>query len=108
MDKKRLDLLQNRANILKALAHPSRLLIVEELSRGEKCVCELQEMIGADMSTVSKHLSVMKRAGLVEDDKRGLQVFYRLLSPCIMNFFECVESVVDAKREKSICACSEK
>lgn len=106
MDKRRLELLQNRANILKALAHPSRLLIVEELSKGEKCVCELQEMIGADMSTVSKHLSLMKRAGLVEDDKRGLQVFYRLLSPCIMNFFECIESVVDAKRAKSNCACS--
>lgn len=96
MDKDRLQRLQHRADILKALAHPSRLLIVEELSQGEKCVCELQAEIGADISTVSKHLAVMKRAGLVADEKRGLQVFYTLLSPCVLNFFECVESVIDA------------
>ena len=90
--------LENRAQILKALAHPSRLLIVEELAGGEKCVCELQAQIGADMSTVSKHLSLMKQAGLVEIDKRGLQVFYRLVSPCVMNFFACVESVIEERR----------
>ncbi|MBN1268906.1 MAG: winged helix-turn-helix transcriptional regulator [Kiritimatiellae bacterium] len=59
--------LRNRARILKALAHPSRLLMVEELAGGEKCVCELQAAVGADISTVSKHLAVMKRAGLVQD-----------------------------------------
>lgn len=94
--------LQNRAKILKALAHPSRLLIVEELAKGERCVCELREMIGADISTVSKHLTVLKKAGLVRDDKRGLQVFYRLLSPCVMNFFECVESVIEANTDSKV------
>ena len=94
MDIRRKNRLQGRANILKALAHPSRLLMVEELAQGERCVCELQKMIGADISTVSKHLAVLKKAGLVQYDKRGLQVFYRLLSPCVMNFFECVESVI--------------
>ncbi len=96
MDIRRKNRLQGRANILKALAHPSRLLMVEELAQGERCVCELQKMIGADISTVSKHLAVLKKAGLVRADKRGLQVFYRLLSPCVLNFFECVESVVAA------------
>ena len=67
-----------RARILKALAHPTRLFIVEELARGERCVCELQEMIGADMSTVSKHLAQLKSAGVVADDKRGVQVYYNL------------------------------
>ena len=90
--------LENRANILKALAHPSRLLMVEELAKGERCVCELQRLVGADISTVSKHLSVMKNVGLVEDDKRGLQVFYNLVSPCVMNFFECVEAVIAARK----------
>jgi ArsR family transcriptional regulator len=88
--------LERRAAILKALAHPSRLAMVEALAKGEKCVCELRELVGADMSTVSKHLSVMKRAGLVESEKRGLQVFYTLLSPCVLNFFSCVESVIEA------------
>ena len=90
--------LEKRTKILKALAHPSRLLIIEELAKGERCVCELQAEIGADISTVSKHLALMKEAGLVEDDKRGLKVFYKLLSPCILNFFGCVESVIDARK----------
>jgi DNA-binding transcriptional ArsR family regulator len=84
-----------RAKIVKALAHPTRLFIVDELSRsGERCVCELTEMIGADMSTVSKHLAVLKGVGIVQDDKRGSQVYYKLGVPCILNFFECVESVL--------------
>ena len=67
-----------RAQVVKALAHPSRILIAEALIDGEQCVCELTELVGADMSTVSKHLSIMKAAGLVEVEKRGLNVFYRL------------------------------
>ncbi len=86
-----------RAKVLKALAHPSRLFIVEELEKAERCVCDLTEMIGADMSTVSKHLSVLKQAGIVCDDKRGNQVFYRLRVPCILNFFACVESVLESQ-----------
>ncbi|MCK4461366.1 MAG: winged helix-turn-helix transcriptional regulator, partial [candidate division Zixibacteria bacterium] len=58
-----------RAHIMKALAHPTRLFIVDELSRGERCVCELRDMIGADVSTVSRHLSVLREAGVVEDEK---------------------------------------
>ena len=87
--------LEARAKVMKALAHPTRLFIVDELSRGERCVRDLTEKIGADVSTVSKHLSVLKRAGIVHDDKRGVQVFYRLRVPCILNFFGCVEAVLE-------------
>ncbi|MEF3696777.1 ArsR/SmtB family transcription factor [Desulfolutivibrio sp.] len=83
-----------RARIIKALAHPSRLLIVDELSRGERCVCELTELVGHDISTVSKHLSLLKKSGLVVDEKRGLQVYYRLKTPCVLNFFTCIENVL--------------
>lgn len=83
-----------RAEVLKAMAHPSRLLIVDELAKGERCVCELTEMIGADVSTVSKHLSLLKNAGIVMDEKRGTQVFYTLRVPCVVNFFSCVEAVL--------------
>jgi len=83
-----------RAKIIKAMAHPTRLFIVDELSRGERCVYELTEMVGADTSTVSKHLSVLKNANIVQDEKRGLQVFYSLKLPCVLNFFKCVESVM--------------
>jgi ArsR family transcriptional regulator len=89
------DQMQARARVMKALAHPSRLFIVDELSRGERCVCELTEMIGADVSTVSKHLALLKRAGVVLDERRGQQVFYRLRVPCILNFFGCVEAVIE-------------
>jgi ArsR family transcriptional regulator len=82
-----------QARIMKALAHPTRLFIVDELSRGERCVCELTEMVGVEMPTVSRHLSQLKHAGIVDDEKRGAQVFYRLRTPCVMNFFKCVSEV---------------
>lgn len=83
-----------RAQILKALAHPSRLFMVDVLSRGERCVCELTELVGSDMSTVSKHLSVLKSAGIVADQKRGMQVYYTLKMPCVLRFFDCVGEVI--------------
>ena len=82
--------------MVKALAHPTRLFVVDELSRGERCVAELQEMIGADMSTVSRHLAVLRQAGVLRDEKRGNQVFYSLRAPCILDFFGCIESVLQA------------
>jgi len=85
-----------KAKVLKALAHPTRLFIVEELERGERCVCQLVEMIGADFSTVSKHLSILKQSGIVADEKRGQMVFYRLQVPCVLRFVECVEAVVES------------
>ncbi len=96
---------ESRAAIIKALAHPSRLFIVDELSRNERCVCELTEMIGADISTVSKHLAVLRSAGLIEDDKRGLQVWYSLRTPCAMKFLDCIESVMESTGKVPV-ACS--
>ncbi|MDD3953619.1 MAG: metalloregulator ArsR/SmtB family transcription factor [Lentisphaeria bacterium] len=87
--------LEARARIIKALGHASRLMMIDELSFGERCVCELRDLVGADLSTVSKHLSVLKNAGLVEDEKRGTQVFYRLKVPCVLKFFSCVEAVLE-------------
>jgi len=83
-----------RARILKALAHPTRLFLVDRLSRRACCVAELTEMVGVDMSTVSRHLSVLKSVGVVLDQRRGTQVYYRLRVPCVMNFFGCVEAVI--------------
>lgn len=104
MYQQRKSYLEARAKVLKALAHPSRLFIIEELEKTERCVCELTEQIGADVSTVSKHLSVLKQAGIVLDEKRGNQVFYRLRVPCILSFFGCVESVIEnqAKEQSAL------
>lgn len=86
-----------RAVIMKALAHPTRLMMIEELSRGERCVADLRDLAGCDLSTVSKHLALLKDVGIVEDDKRGKQVFYRLRVPCVLNFFHCLDSVLSAR-----------
>jgi ArsR family transcriptional regulator len=83
-----------RARVIKAMSHPTRLFIVDELAKRERCVCELTEMIGDDISTVSKHLSVLKSAGIVVDDKRGQQIYYSLQCPCVMDFLTCVETVL--------------
>ena len=97
MDDSTRALFEAQAAVIKAMAHPTRLFMVDQLAHGEKCVCELTEMIGADVSTVSKHLSVLKNAGIVKDDKRGTQVFYKLEMPCVLNFFSCVRSVIESR-----------
>ena len=82
---------KHRAAMLKALAHPARLLIVDELSEvGERCVCELTELVGADMSTVSRHLTQLRNVGIIEDDRRGAKVYYKLCFPCLGTLFECL------------------
>ena len=83
-----------RARIAKALAHPSRLLMLDTLGEGEKCVCELTALVGADQSTVSKHLAVLKQAGIVADRKDGPKIFYRLRVCCLAGFWQCIESVL--------------
>jgi DNA-binding transcriptional ArsR family regulator len=94
MDAKRQALYEARARIIKALAHPTRLLIVDELAKQPLCVCDIRAIAGSDLSTVSKHLSVLKNAGIVEDKKCGSQVFYSLRCPCVTDFFACAEKVI--------------
>jgi ArsR family transcriptional regulator len=83
-----------RARVAKALAHPSRLLMLDALSDGECCVCELTELVGADQSTVSKHLAILKQAGIVDDRKDGTKTFYRLKTKCLQGMWECIETVL--------------
>ncbi len=100
MDKKIKAKFEAKATIIKAMAHPTRLLIIDALSHQEYCVCELTEMVGADTSTVSKHLSILKNAGIVSDVKRNQMVFYSLSMPCVLNFLNCIESEIQ-KRAKA-------
>ena len=95
MDAKTTARYEARAKVIKALAHPTRLLIVDELAQhGERCVCELTDFVGSDMSTVSRHLAQLKEAGVVELEKRGRMIFYRLRVKCLPKFFDCIESVI--------------
>lgn len=94
--------LELRAKIFKALGHPSRLKMVEGLFQGERCVCELQAMVGSDMSTVSKHLNILKEAGIVSDERRGANIYYSLRMKCIVNFLGCIEEFAGQRLEEQI------
>jgi ArsR family transcriptional regulator len=95
--KKERALYEARATVAKALAHPTRLIILDALEQQERCVYELTELVGADQSTVSKHLAILKNIGLVDDRKDGAMSIYRCTCPCLKGMFECVESVLKAK-----------
>ena len=83
-----------QARMLKALANESRLTIVDRLSRGECSVGGLRDLVGSDLSTVSKHLALLRAHGIVEDRREGTTVYYRLLTPCVCNFFTCATQVL--------------
>lgn len=83
-----------RARIAKALAHPTRLMMLDVLADREWCVCELTELTRLDQSTVSKHLAVLKQAGIVSDRKEGTKTFFRLKICCLQGLWECIESVL--------------
>lgn len=84
-----------RARIVRALAHTTRIFLVDELAQhGRKCVCELTAMIGADMSTVSRHLTVLRNAGILSDEKQGSQVFYRTTLSGVTCLLDCVDALV--------------
>ncbi|MPM54834.1 hypothetical protein SDC9_101616 [bioreactor metagenome] len=82
---------RKEADVFKALGHPTRLWIVKQLADGEHCVCEFVAAVGVDFSTISQHLAILKRAGVITDDKRGKSVYYRLTCPCILAMLNCVE-----------------
>ncbi len=91
--------LQAQAEIFKALGHPSRLLIVKSLAQGELCVCEIQKIVKSDLSTVSKHLSVLKNAHIVTSRRAGTSIYYQLAICCLPTFLKCTENIL----HKSCC-----
>ncbi|OGV64906.1 MAG: hypothetical protein A2283_23235 [Lentisphaerae bacterium RIFOXYA12_FULL_48_11] len=92
-----------RADILKALAHPLRVMIVDALTDGDRCVCELNKLADIDQSNISRHLAMLKKVGIVTDRRDGMKVFYHLQTPCILQAFECAVEVVrtEAKRRNA-------
>lgn len=93
-----------RAKIAKALAHPSRLYLVDLLQHQELCVNDLAAAVGADQSTVSKHLAILKEAGLVSDRKSGTMNLYRVTCGCLEGFFACLENVLKSDVDQRMVA----
>lgn len=85
---------KQQARVLKALANESRLMIIDRLNKGECSVGELTDLVGSDVSTISKHLALLRANGIVEDRRQGTTVYYRLLTPCVCNFFACATQVL--------------
>jgi len=91
------ELYQLKAEIIQAAAHPLRLAMIDFLSHGEQCVCDITEHVNAQRSNVSRHLALMLKAGILECRKEGLKVIYSLKTPCILNFLSCVNNVLKEK-----------
>ncbi len=87
-------LFEKQAEVAKAIAHPLRIAIIQFLKDGEQCVCDIAEHVGSERSNISRHLSVMVNAGVLEYRKEGLKVIYRLKCVCILDFFSCVAGVL--------------
>ena len=85
---------RQQARVLKSLANDSRLMMIDRLKEGECTVSELTEMVGTDQSTVSKHLALLRAHGIVDDRRDGNNVYYRLLVPCVLDFFVCASRVL--------------
>jgi len=85
---------KQQATVLKILANESRLMLIDQLSGGERTVGDLTRMLGCDQSTVSKHLALLRAHGIVEDRREGNNVYYSLLTPCVLNFFKCATQVI--------------
>ena len=100
-DSKKRQLFEKQAQIAQAIGHPLRLEIIDFLKDGEQCVCDIASQIGAERSNVSRHLSVMVAAGVLEYRKEGLKVIYKLKCPCILNFFSCMSNVLRRQARES-------
>ena len=94
-------LFEKQAQIAKAIAHPLRITIIAFLKGGEQCVCDIAEHVGSERSNVSRHLSLMVAAGVLEYHKEGLKVIYKLKTPCILEFFSCVTRVLKQQTEEN-------
>jgi DNA-binding transcriptional ArsR family regulator len=100
MDAERTRRFRRDAELLRVLANESRLAIVDRLSRGECCVCDLVALIGSDQSTVSKHLALLRRSGVVEGERRGNHIYYHLLTPCVLSVLSCAARAKDEREAR--------
>jgi len=92
---------EKQAEIAKAIGHPLRIAIIDFLRDGEQCVCDIAQHVGSERSNVSRHLSVMVRAGVLECRKEGLNVIYRLKTPCVLDFLSCASRVLTHRAKDS-------
>ena len=92
--------------VFKALGNPSRLTLVRTLLEGERCVCDLVSVVGLGWSTTSRHLDILREAGVVSSDKRGQKIFYRLELACVAGFVRCLDGACAGKPTQRVVCCA--
>ena len=95
-----------RSKIIKAMAHPVRLIVIEFLKDGEHSFSDIFDLFQLDKSTVSKHLLILKEAGIVSSKREGVDMIYKLEVPCVTDFFSCVTAVIESNvKKQQACLC---
>ena len=92
--------------VFKALGSPARLRLVRTLADGERCVCDLVEAVGLGWSTTSRHLDILRDAGVVTSDKRGQKIFYRLELACVTHFLACLDETGSGRATRRTTCCA--
>ncbi|MCA1808507.1 MAG: ArsR/SmtB family transcription factor [Kiritimatiellia bacterium] len=92
--------LQARAAVMKALASPARLKIIEILNEGERCICEFQPLFHMNKSTLSRHVAALKNVGIVRERREGARTYLRLATPCILKIFDCTMELIQTENTR--------
>ncbi|MEN6427840.1 MAG: metalloregulator ArsR/SmtB family transcription factor [Phycisphaerales bacterium] len=95
MDK---ELATHAAEVLKAVAHPLRLMIVETLQDGERSVGEIMDALGEKQAITSQQLNLMKDKGVLTSRREGAKVFYRIQNPNVIRVLGCVYDHCEPKK----------
>ena len=95
-----------RVKIIKSMAHPVRLMVIEFLKGGEHPFSSIFSLFQLDKSTISKHLLVLKESGVISSRKTGTEMIYKLEVPCVADFFTCATVVIENNVKKQMkCLC---
>jgi len=96
------DLIQIESDFLKAIVQPTRLKILYFLKGGERCACKIIPRMKEDQSNISRHLTHMKDAGILESRKEGVSVYYKIKDRRIFHLLSLVDKMVKAEiKEKA-------
>jgi ArsR family transcriptional regulator len=90
-----MDAYDRQAELLKALAHPVRLQILDILRDGEQCVCHIEAVLRLRQAYISQQLMILRKAGLVADRKDGLRVYYRLTDRAVLRVLDPARVMIE-------------
>jgi ArsR family transcriptional regulator len=91
---------KSRAEILKALGHPIRVQMLDALGRGDRCVNDLRILAAVSQATISRHLSWLKRVGLVTERRAGPRVIHHLACPGMLQALKCADEAAQSAKKR--------